>query len=124
MLLGLYLVSCTLPRRSLEPPVYPHAQDIVQQTFPNDQGQQILFSTTDAPSVVFSFYKDALSVSGWSLLVERPNYLDFGYEVEQYRGYRLSVDVVGTQNGRTMIKVVQHRVEGTDILMPAPRLNP
>lgn len=126
VLIGLGFTACSLPGTPVTPtlPLYPNMQNIIQHPLEETQVHNITFTTSDAPSTVLNFYKDVLTRQGWSILSEDLEHLTFGYETERYRGFHLSIEVVSVQSGQTLIKVTQSAIKGTDILMPAPSLNP
>jgi hypothetical protein len=107
---------------SHDPPAYPNAQLITHETLPDSQ--RIVFSSLDQPSTIISFYKDALVHSSWTLTGEGSDYLYFGREVEQFRGFHLSIHVSSTIDGRSTIEITQRPAKGTDILMPTRSLTP
>jgi hypothetical protein len=69
------------PNRS-SPPIYPGAQAIREEHVGLNESdlvyKRITFTTDDSPSSVFTFYEDALTKDGWTLLEQRsPNRLRF-----------------------------------------------
>ena len=86
-------------------PLYPGAQQVMHRD--RDLFERVtLFQTDDPPDSVIAWYKDVLVEAGWTLRMEYPDALDFGYSgSSREAAYNLAVVVASVQDGRTSVEV-------------------
>jgi hypothetical protein len=102
-------------------PLYPGARS-VQVVYPTNSEvlNSTTFVTTDKGSDVLLFYKEILFKSGWALVAEKPNHLEFLFpRTEGAPIYFFWVDVEPIRGGLTNVKL-ELWVDGVDVVGPSP----